>query len=619
METASPAANPDTTASDLLPYVPRVLTAWSESADRKGFSRIEGTMVSADISGFTRLSEKLAKFGKQGAEELTDLLNECFDGMIAAASAYGGDVLKFGGDAVLLLFTGANHAQRACDASLAMRATIHRPMTGRRAGKVQLRMSQGVNSGVFTLFLVEGGHRELIVTGSSCTRTVDCEATAHPGQILLSDQTAALVPTAWRRGRLSVGCLLKTRDPGSPADSGFPESPGRVEGLASFVPPAQREQIAAGAEGEHRPATIAFLTFSGTDALCETSPAELADRLRQFASATARAMDRYAVHWLATDVYHDGGKFILAAGAPTSSGDDEERMLRAVRDIMDTPIDLARRAGLNSGHVFAGNLGSRQRRSFTVMGDAVNLAARLMQKANSGQVIASRAVLDRCAAKWIATDLEPFFVKGKALPIKAAVVGDLAPHATTDIQSHMPFIGREEELATLEALLSAVSTHTAPPVELIGDAGIGKSRLLQELLHRHPDVRACQATCGQYAMGTPYFAVRTLLRDLAGISPDAGEAEAGASLRQWIEGLAPDLLPFLPLIAIPFGADAGSTPEADQVAREFRRPRSNQLVVELLCRILPPRTVVVIDEAQWLDDVSRDLIAEAMRAAPAAS
>jgi class 3 adenylate cyclase/tetratricopeptide (TPR) repeat protein len=617
MESAPPFANPDTAASDLLPYLPRVLAGWSERADGERFSRVEGTMVSADISGFTRLSEKLARYGKQGAEELTDLLNQCFDGMIAAASAYGGDIIKFGGDALLLLFTGPGHAERACDASLAMRATIDRPMTSARAGRVQLRMSQGVHSGMFALFVVEGGHRELILTGRSCTKTVQCEASANAGQILLSEETAALVPAAWRGAHASIGCLLKRRGPASPANRDAPESPGRAEGLNSFVPLAQRQQIAAGAEGEHRPATIAFLTFSGTDALCETSPAELGERLQQMASATEQATDRYGVHWLATDVYHDGGKFILAAGAPTSGGDDEERMLRSVRDIMDTPIDLLRRAGVSSGHVFAGNLGSRRRRTFTVMGDAVNLAARLMQKANAGQVIASQAVLDRCATKWITADLEPFLVKGKSLPIKAAIVGELAPHTATDVQSRIPFIGREEELATLETRLLAVSTPTAAPVELIGDAGIGKSRLIQELLQRHPDVRAHQATCGQYAMGTPYFAVRMLLRELASMSRDADDGEAGASLRRWIEGLAPELLPMLPLIAIPFGAYVGSTPEADQVAPEFRRSRSHQLVVDLLGRVLPPRTVMVIDEAQWLDDASRDLIAEVTRAAPA--
>ena len=70
---------------------------------------VSGSLLSADISGFTALSERLAGIGRAGAEELTDLLNRCFDGMIATASRHGGDVLKFGGDALLILFTGADH------------------------------------------------------------------------------------------------------------------------------------------------------------------------------------------------------------------------------------------------------------------------------------------------------------------------------------------------------------------------------------------------------------------------------------------------------------------------------------------------------------------------------
>ena len=604
--------------SGLVPYVPRVLLDWSAHDGARRFHHVDGTMVSADISGFTRLSEKLARLGKQGAEELTDLLNQCFDAMIAAAASYGGDVLKFGGDALLLLFTGPGHAERACHACVAMRATIDRPLTSHTAGRVRLRMSQGVHSGTFTLFVVDGGHQELIVTGPACTKTVECEANANAGQILLSDATAAVVPAGWRGARRDVGCLLRGRHLPLPAHADLGREPTGAGELTDFVPLAQRQQIAAGAEGEHRPATIAFVRFSGTDALCQKDASELADLLQRLASTTDEALARYGVHWLSSDVYSDGGKIILGAGAPTSSGDDEERMLRAVRQIMDAPIDLARRAGVNCGHVFAGNLGSRRRRTFTVMGDAVNLAARLMQKAGPGQVIASRAVLNRSAARWITTDLEPFLVKGKSLPIHAALVEELAPQASVATQSELPFVGREDELATLESQLAAVTEGTAVPVDLVGEPGIGKSRLLLELLRLHPEAHLYVATCGQYAMGTPYFAVRALLRELAGISHDADEGQAGADLRRWLVETASDLLPLLPLIAIPFGADVEPTAEADQVAPEFRRSRINQLAVELLGRVLAKAAVVIIEEAQWLDDASRDLIAEAARAAPSA-
>ena len=94
---------------ELLPYVPRVLRSWPDAA---GHLEVEGTLVSADLSGFTALSERLAALGREGAEELTTLLNACFTGMIEIIEQHGGDVLKFGGDALLILFMGDGHADR---------------------------------------------------------------------------------------------------------------------------------------------------------------------------------------------------------------------------------------------------------------------------------------------------------------------------------------------------------------------------------------------------------------------------------------------------------------------------------------------------------------------------
>ena len=95
-----------------------------------------------------------------------------------------------------------------------------------------------------------------------------------------------------------------------------------------------------------------------------------------------------------TDVDDDGGKLILTAGAPTITGNDEERMLLALRKIVDVERAIPIRIGVNRGAVFAGDIGPWYRRTYTVMGDAVNLAARLMAKAEPGQIYATAEVLD---------------------------------------------------------------------------------------------------------------------------------------------------------------------------------------------------------------------------------
>ena len=81
-------------------------------------------MVFADVSGFTRLSERLARKGKEGAEQLVDVINACFTALLADAYGRGGSLLKFGGDAMLLLFYDESHAVRACGAAAAMRRTL---------------------------------------------------------------------------------------------------------------------------------------------------------------------------------------------------------------------------------------------------------------------------------------------------------------------------------------------------------------------------------------------------------------------------------------------------------------------------------------------------------------
>ena len=130
-------------------------------------------MVFGDVSGFTNMSERLARHGKVGAEEVADGINTCFEQLLDVAYGHGGSLIKFGGDALLLLFTGADHADRAAHAAVGMRARLRD--AGRlqtTAGQVTLRISIGVHSGTFDLFLVGGSHRELVVAGPAATATV---------------------------------------------------------------------------------------------------------------------------------------------------------------------------------------------------------------------------------------------------------------------------------------------------------------------------------------------------------------------------------------------------------------------------------------------------------------
>ena len=195
------------TAEGLRPYLPRILVGWLNERPGTTARDLEGSVVFVDISGFTKMSERLARNGKVGAEEVTDVLGSVFAKLLVVAYENGGSLVKFGGDALMLFFAEEEHELRATRAAFGMRGELR--SAGKietSAGLVTLRMSVGVHSGVFNLFLVGRSHRELIITGPAASETVLMENTAEAGEILVIARRRRRCPRRrWARARAKAG------------------------------------------------------------------------------------------------------------------------------------------------------------------------------------------------------------------------------------------------------------------------------------------------------------------------------------------------------------------------------------------------------------------------------
>jgi class 3 adenylate cyclase/tetratricopeptide (TPR) repeat protein len=595
--------------------VPRLLHAWSDDTGERRRA-VDGTLVSVDISGFTALAERLASLGRLGAEELVTTVSAVFAELIAVAERHGGDVLKFRGDALLLFFADDRHVERACGAASDMQWTIGSVgSTVSSVGPVSLTMSAGVHAGECHFFLTELPHRELLVAGPAATRVFELEDLANAGEIVVSAETAASLADEWLGDAREDARLLRRLEPGASTIEPPPFLAG--DDLARFVPSSLRDHLAvASGEAEHRQVTVAFVKVGDTDRLLEREgPDALLQQLGSLSASVADACSAYEITWLESDIDVGAIKLYLTAGAPSTSGEDEEGMLRAVREILASDVRLPLRAGVTRGHLFTGDIGAVTRRTYAVMGDAVNLAARLTARAQPGELLTTRDVLEHARTEY-RTEVEPLLVKGKEMAILAQRVLEPIGMRADAGRDAGAIVGREAELTALAAAVEEARLRQLRLVEIVGEPGIGKSRLVQELRGLAAGLQHLDTAGERYATTEPYAAVRPLLRRLVGIPDTMAREEAGRVLMPFVSGALPDLVPWLPLLAGPFDAEVPRTPEVDALDAARSRDRLHQVVSSLLERLLLMPTLVVVEDAHWLDDASRALLT-ALTAAPA--
>jgi class 3 adenylate cyclase/tetratricopeptide (TPR) repeat protein len=588
-------------ADPFLPYVSRLPLSFEDS-EGPAAHWVDGTLLFVDVAGFTALSERLGRTGKAGAEELTELLDGAFARLLAAAYEDGGSLLSFGGDALLLFFEGTDHQRRAAHAAgMIKRKPAELGPLQTTVGTVRLKLSMGAHSGRY-LFLVTGGDsRVVLLLGHDVTATVRLEQRATGGQVMIGPSLAAAVPEA--SGPIEDGAALLRRTPrpplvGDPHPMGPPRTP-----PARFLSPQLRTHIATRPTSEHRPVAVGFLQLRGTDALLAEDPLTAYAAVDQVVTTTQRAAAEFGVCLLGSDVDGDGAKLILVAGAPVAEEHSEERLLRTCRAILDLDSPLQLRAGVTSGHVFVGDVGPSYRRAFTVMGERVNLAARLMASAQAGELRTTPQVLDRSGTTFSVLELEPLRLKGIAEPVAAvavgAAIGQLRARRTDDL------LGRDDALATLSLALARAVEGRGSAIEVIGEPGVGKTALVEALVESG-ELPALRAGAVPYEADTPFGLVRRVLRHVLGVDTEAPRKDVGRALLSSLEALEPHELALLLMAADGEPPPGDTLPEV--VEDELLVARLARAVRRALSLLVEGPGLLVVEDLQWADPQSAGLL-----------
>jgi adenylate cyclase len=348
---------------------------------------------------------------------------------------------------------------------------------------------------------------------------------------------------------------------------------------------------------ERRPVTILFADLVGFSTLAEhMDPEELRGLMTDtFAELTAEVEKREG-----TVEKFIGDAVMAVFGVPHTHEDDPKRavecalwMLEVVRarsQKAPTPLEL--RIGINSGLVVSGTVGDGTQAG--IMGDAVNVAARLQQAAGPGEVVVADAVWRRVRDGYEARSAGSLEVKGREQAVEAhRVLGRRVP----TVRRQAPFVGRSEERALLDLLWSNAVKGNTHVVSLVGEPGVGKSRLLSELRRREGtlDVRI---TCGSERAFGPFLEV--IERILGSMPADLGDLERRAAGLRVDEETARLLAAFLGL---------GDAPPVVRMADEQLKRQVFAGIWQFLLAARGDRpALIVLDDVHWMDLSSIDLL-----------
>ena len=613
----------------LRAYLPATLVEhWARRPEQPPLwgTWLTGSLMFCDISGFTAMSENLAKVGKEGAELMAAVLNRFFERMLAIADGWGGVQMKFGGDAMLLLFSDDRHAERAAAAGLEMQAAMADfRRVSVRDEMYRLRMRVAIHSGRFYGASVgqPDGMLHYLLVGPDVNRTAGIEGAGEPGQVVVSAEAARQIDSGTRLvPKNGVWRVSRMQQPPRPAPR--QQMPAPSSALRHYLLPPLAAPLLAGQmpsfSGEHRRVTAVFINLLGVSTLLETEgEAQALAQADAYVKMVIEAVERHGGFLAASDLAHEGDKLICLFGAPLFVEHEERGALRAVveldRALRSSGLKLKHRIGVSSGSVFAGEIGSSRRREYTVIGDSVNLAARLMAASRPGQILVSKPTIERAGDGFDLQRMRPLRVKGKAAPVAVFRLLDARGEHKTERQPQAAtaLVGREQELAALLRLSRQVTTRRrARWAYLWGEPGIGKSRLTQELATGllASGWQEIVASCQLHTWHTPFAPWREPLRALLGVSSDEAPEEVWQRLHAAIERAAPQLVDFAPLLG-----ELLSLPLPDSVAissldpKEHRRQLTS-LVVSLLAAAAKERPLLLLfEDAHWADEPSLELLA----------
>ena len=658
----------------LASYVPKLIqnriVADPSPIESPVAEEMQAAILFADISGFTLLTERLAEKGPTGVETLARILNEYFGQLIDIIHEYGGDIVKFAGDAVIAVWPIVSDLPVPVDLANAgipfdasaqgkvgaisradqwqwtMRVAecalkIRERLTNYRAADSNLYLKLAISTGNITTAHVGGvfNRWEFLLTGAPLVELGIANNLAKAGEIIVtpsawrlirSDSIAEQMEFELKEAIAQGGRLNSLNKPSSIFSSNVKVNipDGAENSLRAYIPGAIINRLSAGQSGwiaELRRVTVLFINLPDLDQDTALEKAQNIARLIQ------RSVYRYEGSINKINVDDKGITIVAALGLPPfAHEDDPARGVQAALMIRKelTSLKVRSNIGITTGRIFCGSIGNESRREYTTIGNAVNLSARLMGAAGAQYeiiekygvpILCDRLTYDGAKDVVEFQPLPPQQVKGRTEAVELFHPLDLKKSV---IRPKTELIGRQEEKTMIANALQELS-RGAPHQTIIlqGEAGIGKSRLFEDLVRQAEtlDVNMFNGGGDPIEKANPYHAWRPIFNRILSIENISVSAELTeedqiaiqARVEEKLKEVDPDFERYAPLLDVVLPIPIPDNELTSAMSGEIRGGNIREVLTRLLA-YEAGRTplLIVMEDLHWFDSASWSLLVD---------
>ena len=565
---------------------------------------------------------------RRGIEELTRRINIVYDTLIRQVELRGGNIISFAGDAFTCWFDNrdGNPSSRAVKTALALQTAMR--------SIPDLAIKVAVTSGTARRFAVGDPQVQLIDTlaGETISRLATAEYFAGKGEVIVDTNTVelrgdTLQVEAWRedgekheRFALITFSPIATEDP--LADTSSEDIP--AEMIRNWVLPTvfAREQSGLGEFlTELRPAVVLFLRFSGIN---YDGDDEAQNKLDALIRHVQHIVTLYEGTLLQLTIGDKGSYIYACFGAPNAHDDDARRAVRAalaLRVLPDVfnyiqPVQI----GISRGIMRAGAYGGVQRRAYGVLGDEVNVAARLMTLALPGEILVTSQVQELLGSQFQLEPRLPVTLKGKSNALTVFAVIGISNFRAARLQEpvyRLPMVGRAEILTLIQEKLALVAANNGQVIGITAEAGMGKSRLVSEVipLAQQNGFVVYGGTCESSGINSAYLVWKPIWQTFFNRDSTSPTRQQIRQVEAQIAAQAPERVQSMPLL--------GSLLDLPIEENDFTKalePKDRYTALEALleaCLQISAQQqpiLFVLEDVHWIDPLSHDLLEMLARA-----